>query len=228
MAGKHKTGSTSFQRYLVENIGFFRGKGITVVENGVSSRPSVGRKPRVNCFNLAHNLLRPSLLTPVRLRGRLPIPDAQDQREGSILANRMLKNLPGEALLVSAESFSFLRTPTERENFDYMFDGFDVLPVVVFRDPKSWMQSWEKQVRRLKKNFWTGNTTADTIFDFSEYSWLVNDDSIRDFFGTVTCSLTYELALEKFGSIIPAILTELNLPLADCPPWDQMWENRTK
>ena len=228
LAGKHKTGTTSVQNYLDRNEAFLNRHGIAIVRNTVFAAGTPGVAPKTNCFLLAHMMIRGTLLTPVRLRGYSPEESYDDQCANARTANRLLRGIPGQRLIISAEALSFLRTARERHVYDMVFGGFEVCPIVCFRKPRAWMASWKKQVHDLRETHGRLVETPGSIFDFSENSWLVDDAAIRGFFGPDTCALSYEDEIEKYQSVIPAIMNKLGFSLPDCPSWDDVWDNRSR
>lgn len=225
--GKHKTGSSSIQWYLTNNEQFFADIGLKVVRNTHFANWALENLNDTNCFAFSHTIIRPELMTPIRLRGILPVPNFEDQCKTAVRTNADLHRLSGTALLMSGEAFSFLRTPKERKVFNLMFDGFDLHPILLFREKQSWLHSWKQQTARLRQNFPDADMTSGSIFNYSDNSWLVDDQAIQRFFGPKTRVLSYEGEITKYESVIPAFLRELGIPLKDAPDWDNVWVNRT-
>ncbi len=227
--GKHKTGSSSIQRYLESNEDFFQDLGFTLITNTLFLNPRRRMGPKYNCYNLAHILIRPELMTPVRIRGFSRLSNYPDQSKRAEKINKLLKETAGDALIISAESFSFLRTAEERALFDTVFADFDVHPITFFRESVAWMNSWEKQLSMLvaKKKKYNIGLSKGTIFDFSPDSWMLDDDAIKDFFHPNGHSFSYDDAIEKHGNVIPVFLKELGLTVSACPSWENIWYNRT-
>lgn len=128
---------------------------------------------------------------------------------------------------MSGEAFSFLRTSKERTVYDLVFDGFDVRPILFLREKQSWLRSWQKQTALLQETFPDADMSADSIFNYSDQSWLVEDHKIARFFGPRVCTLNYEAEVSENGSVIPAILRELGIASHEAPPWDHIWLNRS-
>ncbi len=233
--GKHKTGTTSIQKYIFENAAFFSDNGYWVVNDSVCAMPEFIHENILpaNCFVLAHILLRANLMTPMRIRGHAPRMNLKEQSDIATRINSVLKEQAQShnknALIISAEAFAFLRAPEERFLFDLMFKDFNVKPILFLREPNVWLKSWEKQVEPLSRLYQTHNPedVKDTIFDFSGDSWLVDDVALQNFFLPDTCVLSYEVVCSQWGSVIPAFLNELGLNLTKCPDWNSFWENRT-
>ena len=105
-AGKHKTGSTSIQHYLADNAEFLANLGLATVENIFEIVPKRKATAMVNCFDIAHCIIRPELNTPIRLRyPELAAPTLEQQRLRALRINERLMAKPGHALIISAEAF---------------------------------------------------------------------------------------------------------------------------
>ena len=170
--------------------------------------------------------MRSKLATPTRLWGVVPERDASERRHDAIALNAALHDIRGEALCMTAEAFSFLRTPGERELYDILLDGFEVRPILFVREHESWMASWRAQTARLLNRARPDNLHG-TVFDYAPDSWLLDDESIIRFHGLSTKVLSYEECLECEGGSIPAFLRTLGLDPATMPDASAYWWNRT-
>lgn len=233
--GKHKTGSTSIQNYLNENKEFFCESGFFVVESLLDeivkkrrgTFPSRGVFPS-NCANVAHIAIRNDLLTPRRIRGLEKKRSYIRKIVDAYYINKKIRGFECELIILSAEAFSFIRTFGERLILRVMFRGFFVIPIVFFRDSKSWLSSWGKQLANIKNSSKGYELSTEGIFDFSENSWLVDDDAIVKVFGRETIVVSYENSLDKDGSVIPSFLESLGLNPKNCPSWSEYWFNKSK
>ena len=228
LAGKHKTGTTSVQNYLAANQTFLDRHGFTLVKDAAFPGPTHPKAPVANCILLAHMMIRSDLMTPMRLRARAPVETYAAQCANARGANAILHDLPGRQLIISAEAFSFLRTRREREVFDIAFDGFEIRPIVCFRNPGDWLKSWRKQTRNLRQAHGWKLARPGSVFDFSETSWLLDDAAIKRFFGPATRALSYEAAMDEHQSILPDVMNQLGFDPQACPPWNDVWDNRTR
>lgn len=227
-AGPHKTGTTSIQSYLTDNKDFFSRNDISVVLGPSALKQRKVDRPLANSIDIAHSIIRPELKTPIRLRRpEMRVVSYQQQQVDAARMNRRLKAMQGEALIVSAESFSFLRQASERKIFDMVFDGFEVQSILFFRNPKDWMISWRKQTADLLEQFGSQNEAAESIFNYESTSWLVDQHAIADFFQPRCQVFSYEDALANHGSVIPVLLKAVGLTPAECPPWSDYWRNRS-
>lgn len=221
--GKHKTGSTSIQKYLADNIGFFRVNGFDVILNSIIPSSMIKTNP-ANCAGLAHLFIRDDLETPVRLRGNFIYND-EERVKVVREAKLSLYRQESEKIIISAEAFSFFRMQSELEALYDFLDVFRVVPIFFYRDPVSWMRSWELQLIPLRRKLNILNPRSEGIFDFRPNSWLLDDDAIVDLFGEQTIALSYDEHVERDGSVIPMFLRSLGLSPKDCPAWDGVWCN---
>ncbi len=227
--GKHKTGTTSIQRYLFAHRDFLRAAGYRLLEHVDFNSDALAPRVEANCFNLSHLVIRPELMTPVRLN-RPFFRMTRDMQIARIAdANKRLHAIEGRHLVASAESFSFLRTSAERELLDRLFDGFDLRPVIFLRDQSTWLHSWQQQVGHFmeRKEALALDTSTGSIFNFEPTSWLADDTALTDFFGPEAQSMSYEDALAANGSVVPAFLRAVGLDPDRCPEWEGYWFNKT-
>ena len=225
-AGKHKTGTSSFQLYLNEHLEFFKSLGLTIYREK-TFRKRLKEQMMTNVFLLANLTVRPELNLGPRLRRKVPRLTFEEQIEACKAANENLQALEGEKILVTSEVFSFLKTPKERQLLDILFAGFDVTPIVVFRNPEDWMKSWAKQMKRLQIKFPEEARKGKGIFNLRPDSWLVDDAKLKTFFSPKGRFLDYDAIMESQGNLIPALLETMGIDPAICPPWDGAWANRS-
>lgn len=219
-AGQHKTGSTSIQTYIDRNVGFFRDHGIAPVQDWTASLDGLSNEnPKYNAKLIANAVVRESLATPLRIRGVCAAlaPDARDQ--GIDRINAALKAEPLDTCLISAEAFSFLREPDEFARIERLCSGLPWRAVMFLRNKDSWLKSWEVQITHSKLVNQQGVLPGQGIADLSETSWLVDHDAIRRFWNGRCTLLSYEEAVARHGSVIPAFLEAIGLDPARCPAW---------
>lgn len=227
-AGRHKTGSTSIQHYIADNLDFLASYGLAAVENRFETVPRRASTALVNCFDIAHCIIRPELNTLIRLRyPELAAPTLKQQQQEAVRVNEWLLGKPGDALIISAEAFSFLRRPSEREIFDLVFRGFEVRTVLFLRERLDWLESWKKQTAGGLARFGRPVGDVESVFDYEPESWLTDDASIEAFFQPGCRTLSYEAAMEEHGSVVPAFLEAIGLDPSECPPWQEYWRNRS-
>lgn len=224
--GKHKTGSSSIQKFLKRAQYHLGEKGYKIISDlEVFPGGGLGETSRFNCFHIAHVLLRPGLRTPARLRGRVPI--LPDPVAVARQVNAFLDAQIESRAILSAEALSFLRSPEEQELYRIMFRGFQIVPIGFFRQPADWLRSWYAQIEKMGLEYHPDAAARQGIFDFSATSWLVQDENIRAFFGTDGIYSSYERAIATYRSVLPAFLEALEIdPEADFE-MEHIWENPT-
>lgn len=220
--GTHKTGTTAFQRYVLENRDHFRRHGLHlhVHESGA---PQAHELPLLT--------LRSDLCIPLRVRNPdLLLMEARPDLEAAVDA--MLKRHAGGTILFSHEALSFLRRPEETEALRALFPNDEVDIVVMLRDPKAYMDSWIAQLARM--GFPTSSKYRSSFMYTEADSWLVDQDGLvaayRQTFGDDRVAvLSYEDALESDGSVVPALLATLGFARSDLPAgWDAFRNTRTE
>lgn len=227
-AGMHKTGSTSIQAYLERNSEFFLAKGYRVVNNADPWNGSLKRHSRsYNCFYIANILIRNTLQTNVRISGKCRCLSPRERLKQASKVNAYLRNLREDRGIISAESFSFLRTAEEKELYDVMFEGFAVHPIVFFREKNSWLASWGKQLTKHGLIHHRNMTPNSGIYDLSPDSWMVKYDEVRAFFGSSATFLDYDDLVRQEQSVLPGFLRAVGLDAAECPTTGDVFANRS-
>ena len=207
---------------------FFSKEGFEIVRHTLNTVDLRAGFLDTNCVELAHTILRPELQTAIRIRGiHFAKQTHEDQKADARRANKSLHSLSGDTLIISAEAFSFLRTPEEHMTFDIMFDGFDVQPIAFLREPHDWMESWKRQTANILGIVGRPDNRVNSIFNYDPNSWLLDNEALKKFFQPNGRFLSYEDELGKHGNVIPAFLMELGIPLDNCPPWQDIWANRS-
>ncbi len=183
-AGQHKTGTTSIQHYIERHAAVLTQHGITPLTDWKPdlSGPDSGPLP-CNVKMIANALIRPGLLTPMRLSGAAkPLSDADWKARLPALRDTLLQ-IGTETVLLSAEAFSFLREPAERARLSELCDGFEWQAVMFLREPQSWRASWQLQIEHSGLAGRPGAVPGEGIFDLSPHSWLTDYAAIRAFWG---------------------------------------------
>lgn len=253
--GPHKTGTTSIQAYLLAHEEFLAEHDIFVMRD--SHVPSLApwlkaaagpKRPerQVNCVNLAHCVIRPSLRTNYRLNVDRRIGRAEGKGDTESLsmacglrdqlcdhwqvvleeAHEVISRASASRVVISGECFSFLRTEDERQRLRLLTGEHAVRPILFFRDQEDWMRSWRAQLDKREHGV-DADDRSESIFDFSPQSWLTDHDEMRGFWGDEASYLSYDGSLERAGSVLPDFLQTIGLDLAICPQWEGIWENRT-
>lgn len=216
--GPHKTGSTSIQHALAALAPKLRAQGVEVYHEDRKAAPC-------NAYHLAHDLLRPEVHTPMRLRHPNLAQGAGERRRHL----RIAAARPTQALVVSSEAFAFLRSDADADRvsdlFEPVFSGISAC--IVRRAPEDWRRSWQAQLGRAQNDYLAAyqDAPADRRVDAPWYS---DFDAIYDFWAKLgSCHvLDYEAEMNTRGSILPAFFNWLGLPEKDHP--DDLFLNRTK
>jgi hypothetical protein len=210
--GKHKTGTTSIQKFLAFHRETLLRHGFRPVSND-EVRTSLGmgyrRANQMNNATMAHVLIRPNLQTPLRLLDGDPFLN-HDRRKMVNALNALLGGIPQPNLIVSAEAFSFLRTGEEKSLYEALFAGFAVVPLLFLREKQAWIESWKRQTRSLLDRIQPASGDPG-VLDYSEDTWLCDDRAIAEFFDDPQV-LHYEMLVRRYGSVIPPFLECLGLP----------------
>lgn len=216
--GTHKTGSTSFQRYLKDHQEDLGSAGVTVLmTSGPDGRPSA------NNLALAHSVLRPGLRTGMRMRSD----DAPGGLRAYARQSRALRDSVngsrGDHLLLSAEAFCFARTRAEEWRIRLLqsYCGVAIRPILCFRNQRDWRRSWEAEIEKWRSSeIRSPGIGMNNVLE----SWYYDRDAILAFwrrFGEVRV-VDYDLAMAQHGSIIPALLEAADAPRMES---DGYWLN---
>lgn len=235
-AGTHKTGTTSLQKFLFDRREALGERGYAVFED--IERSPIRPRPNAvstNCLLTAHLFLRDGFGSPIKLRWGVRRYGMVNRVVGLCELRRKLARISHPDIIVSAESFSFLRTWRERLMLKIGFARYRLVPIVFLRERENWLESWDKQVGWLRCKLEKEGRIQGAIADgYREHSLGLgtssdngDHDAIRRFFGAEAVFLSYEEAMERWGSIIPAFLAAIGLDPDTFPDHGEYWENRT-
>lgn len=217
--GTHKTGTTSFQTALLSVAPQLRQAGCEVLHG----KP-LARKRSANAFLLANCFIRPSLKTSPRLLSNAPPPDeANTQLIMSGLAE-MVENSMAKDFIISSEEFCLLRKAEEsaqlRRHFTPLFS--EIVPVLCLRSHEAWAESREDQ---LFKTFVIPMLEGVPDEESTNGSWYYQKQELCRFWEDIgrLVVIDYDAALEKDGSILPALFSAVE----QTPPVTKhAWLNR--
>ena len=217
--GTHKTGSSSFQQFMVEQADWLRAHGI---EPYLEVRPEALAGP--NAVSIAHDLLRADAVTTPRFNRKVPAPSRQRLRATARHVRWMLAQAEGRDLLISAEAFDFFRTPAEAQALRLVAGpGVAIVPLVALREDAAWRRSWRAQIARTPDL-----SPADLAApDFPlPAPWWFDRAAILGFWRGVgpLIEVDYDAALAADGDVIPALLAAIGLPR---PALTGIWANAT-
>jgi hypothetical protein len=211
--GTHKTGTTSFQHWLREH------------EKELGQRFDLGvyQGAFPNNREVGLACARPERSLPTR--GIDQWVDPEWRRHVATLVSAQLAR--DEDLVLSAEALSFLRHDDEIARFrDYLNDR-ETLIIVALRNPQDFLRSWAGHLTRGGYEL----SNDPTSFAYVEPdSWLADYDGLirswRKFFGESRVRIVnYDDSLDKFGSVIPALMNEVVGTEAALPEWRAVWKN---
>ena len=170
---------------------------------------------RANAWALAHCLIRSSLPTPMRLNGS-EMREQRDCEQHIAVFRQWAGESCASSIIVSSESFSFLRTKEEAEGLDRCFKGLfeEIVPIIVFRDEDKRRLSWAKQLDNMGVKECMAK--LDPI-DRVDAEWYFDWKSLLGFWAQFGEPLTidYRSALDEHKSILPAFLSTVNLDSID-------------
>lgn len=148
--GTHKTGTSSFQKSLKQNRIHLLERGVRTFSEAALNPDSTEQRT-FNLVRLGHLFLRRSLRTSPRLRGFVPDLDDEMRAERIAKSADAINNVPQRMVIMSAESFCFLRTVQEKARLqDFIVrTGREVTVLLVLRDEVSWRSSWANQLGKL-------------------------------------------------------------------------------
>jgi hypothetical protein len=209
--GTHKTGTTSFQGWanrhrdeLLDRHGIhvFRGR---YMESNLALPMLCARPNRTTPPSVAH----PEVLLT---EGRADL----QAHVASEVAH------PAPILLASAEDLCLLRYPDEVERLAELFGPREIHVAACLRDPDEYLRSYRGTMDRIGQPE-SPYPSAHTYY--GPDTWLTRWDEMlatwREVLGEDRVVATsYEEAMQRDGSSIPAILRAFDLPVEDLPPWE--------
>lgn len=211
--GTHKTGTTSFQKSLQKNRKILLSRGVRPIlaQKFRNGQRIPGRKAQHNQF--VNMLLRPEIKSGARVNGSVPNLSPRERLRRLDRLSERLSAFGEDTLIISAEGLCFLRTSDERNLLLKFLNRInrEVQTLVVFRDTKTWEESWRNQ---LMKNHGTVFDVASA--EHEEVSilgkWYFDKEKIREFWSPFNLT---EIEFDKSSNIVDSIYKELNLSVKD-------------
>jgi hypothetical protein len=225
--GTHKTGTTSIQRYLLDNASALASAGYDRYQ---------GIFPQANHIELHLACLRDDCesFARLRLRGTIVFDDAyrlmiRDRVRGFLGRS----TLPHQ--LLSNEGLSWLRYPAEMKRLrDVLCEGGScegkVNFVLFLRNRQDFLQSYRAQILKVPGRV-ESDDPASALYARDD-TWVADFDGLieayRQGFPEATFSIIdYDFATQRDGSVIPAYLRAIGLDPARMPPWQDYHLNRS-
>jgi len=214
--GTHKTGTTSFQKWLLDNEPLLLEHfGLAVYQGAFPNAREVG----LACANVDR-------LLPVRNLPQWNDP-AWRAHVGETIQTQLARDVP--SMILSSESLSFLHAREEAQRVFDTFAGHNVTILVTLRNPVDFLASWERHLIR------TGYELSNDPSSFAYVkhdSWLARYDQLIDAYATVfgrdnVVTVDYESANAEFGSVIPALMRNVVSDISQIPDWSQFRLNST-
>lgn len=212
--GTHKTGTTAFQRYLVE------WRADLLLEHGILVHRG--------CFMPSHFevpalVIRDELLTPDRwlLRGRRFQMDTDSMRR----AIRRTVEADADTVMFSAEGLSYLRTSEEVERLRRLLWPRQIVPIVALREKEHFLSALGDSLSRM--GFSGPSAERASVAYTQSDSWLGDYDALigalEELAGPGPVHvIDYDREMGSTGSIIPALAEKMGVPReALYPGWDR-------
>jgi hypothetical protein len=216
--GTHKTGTTSLQRWASENrTELASATGLTYYDGLFGP----------NHYELAMLCMRTNRNMPMRVRRVDWCLDEWHQEAETHVRSQVARD--ADSLLISAEALSYLRYSDEVERLAGLLRPRELVAIAVLREPESFLRSYREMMLELGFPPSRHRTSFAYVADDS---WLVDYDALLDAYRAVlgadrVIALGYETAMQRHGSIIPAILEATGFDPAGIPAWEGFQRNVT-
>lgn len=218
--GTHKTGTTSFQKFMSSNrhfmterdVHFYSGSIIddNHIELHVAASNQDNMSPIKHILNLEAN--------------QHFFSETTDRIQGFI------KTVKSGNIVFSAEGMSYLRKPEELKKLKNIIGEESVKVLVCFRDKAEFLESY---IYQLKTMGFSPAKNYERSFLYAEPdSWLVDYDELIDAYSMAfgKCNIiikNYDDEMTKFGSIIPCLIDAIGLPFDFISGMDIGWLNKS-
>lgn len=225
--GTHKTGSTSIQRYLLDNASALARAGYDRYH---------GIFPQANHTELHLACLRDDCdsFAKLRHRGTIVFDDAYRQMIGDRVRSFIGRSiLPHQVL--SNEDLSWLRYPEEMKRLRGMLceDGScegKVSFVLFLRNREDFLRSYRAQIYKVPGRV-ESDDPASALY-VGKDTWVADFDGLIEAYraGFPDASLSildYDRVRQAEGSVIPAYLRAIGLDPSRMPPWQDYRFNQT-
>lgn len=206
--GLHKTGTTSIQQFVQDNINGFRDRGVDFYQ---------GMAILQNHVELHAAAMRPERQSGYKNRTGLVVNDMYIKSVKERVA-QFIKQSPCPKVLFSSEGLSLLRYPDEVQMLKALLGTENVKIIVALRNPADYLASYEHQLQKQPGTLPT-EITKDSFAYTAADSWLVGYEARLEVFKKVfgeksLVTIDYDRAMREDRNIIPAFLNGLGM--ADC------------
>ena len=210
--GTHKTGTTSFQDWLLRHETELQARfGLGVYRGAIPNNREVG----LACAS-------PDRSLPTRGIPQWVDPEWR-RHVGDLVAAQLERN---EDLILSCEALSFLRSTAEVEHLARMVRGRNVTILVALRNRTDFLRSWADHLQRDRYKL---SKDPRSFAYVGADSWLADYDvllgAFREVFGHERVrTIDYDAAIDRDGSVIPSLMHEVvgEVPL---PEWRSARKN---
>ena len=206
--GPHKTGTSSFQKSLELNAQALIAQGVRpLTEAHIKHGTRTGRE-RAALHSLADLFIRPDLPTGMRLRdGVQPLTDRQKRNRRGRVAAR-LAAMTDPAVVLSAESFCYLRTPQERALIQSFLTETRRAATILLvrRNAEDWRASWLSQMRRGTHGpDWASHMQQEQA---ERSEWYFDLQALRAFWAPLPI---VEVDFDAVPNIVPALYRAMDV-----------------
>lgn len=161
---------------------------------------------------IANAFIRPELWTPARINRRLA--DFGSTVVIDWFKEQCIQNASID-LIISSESFCYMRTKSERKNFMRCLDGLelDAIPIIFFRNEKDWRRSRKIQLEKNEaiRNFMETRKEEFSLLD----DWYFDKEEIMNFWLQISPNcrfIDYDKEVLTNKTVLPAFLQAVDLP----------------
>jgi hypothetical protein len=224
--GRHKTGTTSFQNFLHENVTELAEMGVGLFKTQISLNESLGP-----ISSWAHEIplafLRPEF--EYILKTLTKDRNLQINQMVQVIETNLRSSQPH--LIASHEALSFVRNKSELLPLKELADEArrEVRVYLVLRERESWVESYRENIAPFSKNL----PDRDSYSYLEADSWLFDNENLissyEDVFGKESVNLiNYETSLRDHGDICVSLLDSMQLPPQNRSFQSSRWLNASK
>lgn len=225
--GLPKTGTSSFQQVLHEQLDALSSRGVHVL---TYDGPDEQIGPPTRAFDLANCVVRTDL--DAWWRTYMPesvVPAFVARGEESI---RRQVHSPAELLVATVEDLFLMRTEAEIDRLVHLLAPRQVSIVCTVRDRDAWLDSVRQQL--VRSGIRPYSRWSESCSNLEPTSWLCDMDGMLNLLKSkvgpdnVTV-VDYDLELRERSSVLPALWSACDLPMDLLlePGADRRWVNPT-